>query len=82
MAWLPVELNSLPLFAKMNWCLLIPASCLLNSLLPQAVSSFVVKKDYFGVPVLAQWLINPTRNHQVVDSIPGLAQWVEDLALP
>ena len=27
-----------------------------------------------GVPVVAQWLTNPTRNHEVVDSIPGLAQ--------
>ena len=25
--------------------------------------------------------MNPTRNHEVVDSIPGLAQAVEDLAL-
>ena len=24
---------------------------------------------------------NPTRNHEVVDSIPGLAQWVKDQAL-
>ena len=34
-----------------------------------------------GVPVMAQWLTNPTRNHGVADSIPGLAQWVKDLAL-
>ena len=35
-----------------------------------------------GVPVVAQWLRNPTRNYEVEGSIPGLAQWVEDLALP
>ena len=29
-----------------------------------------------GVPVVAQWLVNPIRNHEVVGSTPGLAQWV------
>ena len=29
---------------------------------------------------MAQWLTNLTRNDEVVDSIPGLTQWVKDVA--
>ena len=41
-----------------------------------------IKKVTTGVPIVARWLTNPTGNHEVEGLIPGLAQWVEDPALP
>ena len=44
-----------------------------------------------GIPLLLKYTewssrhgtveVNPTRNHEVSDSMPGLAQWIKDLAL-
>ena len=42
----------------------------------------LLKICILGVPLVAQWLMNPTRNHEIVGSIPGLSQWDQDLALP
>ena len=47
--------------------------------LPKHVTSL---KNRAGVPAVAQWLTNPTRNHEAAGSVPALAQWVKDPSLP
>ena len=42
----------------------------------------VFQKAVCGVPVVAQWLTNPTRNQEAAGSAPALAQWVNDPVLP
>ena len=41
-----------------------------------------VTRLILGVPVMGAMETNPTRDHEVAGSIPGLVQWVEDLVWP
>ena len=45
-------------------------------------SNKVVSKVRPGVPAIGAVETNPSRNHEVSGLIPGLTQWVKDLALP
>ena len=53
---------------------------ILEPLLTACIS--IIYKGPTGVPAVAQWLTNLTKNHEVEGSIPGLAQGVTNLALP
>ena len=39
------------------------------------------RREWGGVPVVVQWVKNPTSVHEDSGSIPGLDQWVKDLVL-
>ena len=41
-----------------------------------------VKSEHYREFLSGTVEMNPTRNHEVTLLIPGLAQWIKDLALP
>ena len=43
------------------------------------MTSPLPKEKLKGVPIMAQWKQNLTRNQEVVGWITGLTQWVKDL---
>ena len=64
-----------------------PFQLLLKSLNPRQqytthIKNSIKNRAILGVPVVAQWLTNPIRNHEVAGLIPGLAQWIKDPTLP
>ena len=47
-----------------------------------AVAHLLLIYIFRGVPIVAQWLMNPTSNLEVAGLNHGIAQWVKDLVLP
>ena len=45
-------------------------------------SSWADEDSSLGVPIVAQQVKNLTSIHQDAGLIPGLTQWIKDLALP
>ena len=63
---------------SVQWNILPP----LEGRSPVRASTRMNFENIMLVPMVAQWLTNLTRKHEVAGSIPDLVQWVKDLALP
>ena len=62
--------------------LILVVYIVVNIFSSSAACLFILLIGIFGVQIVAQWVKNLTRNHEVSGSIPGLSQWFKNPALP